>query len=39
VNLAYRALVMKHHPDRGGDPQAMMEINDAYERFKRERGL
>jgi hypothetical protein len=39
VEAAYRALVMKHHPDRGGDANVMMELNDAYERFKRERGL
>ena len=25
--------------DRGGDHDAMVELNDAYERFKRERGL
>ena len=39
VNEAYRAGVMRHHPDRGGDPNVMMELNDAYERFKRDRGL
>lgn len=39
VQQAYRTLVMKHHPDRGGDTAVMAEINDAYERFKRERGL
>lgn len=39
VNAAYRAFVMKHHPDRGGDPEVMMEINDAFERFQKERGL
>lgn len=39
VNAAYRQLALTHHPDRGGDEDAMAEVNDAYERFKRERGL
>lgn len=38
VEEAYRALAMKHHPDRGGDPQQMARINaardDIYERMK-----
>lgn len=39
VEAAYKALAMEHHPDRGGDQEVMMQVNDAYERFKRERGL
>lgn len=38
IDDAYRALAMKHHPDRGGDPQEMARINsardDLYERMK-----
>lgn len=29
VEDAYRALAMKHHPDRGGDPKEMARINTA----------
>lgn len=29
IEDAYRRLAMKHHPDRGGDPQAMARINAA----------
>lgn len=29
IDEAYRKLAMKHHPDRGGDPQAMARINAA----------
>lgn len=39
VRTAYRAWALKHHPDRGGDPAKMAELNAAFERFKRERGL
>jgi hypothetical protein len=39
VHAAYRLLAKERHPDRGGDHEAMVELNDAYERFKRERGL
>lgn len=36
----YRELVMVHHPDRnGGDCGSMVELNAAYEEFKKERGL
>lgn len=37
VQTIYRKLALEHHPDRGGDHVRMAEINDAYERFKRER--
>jgi hypothetical protein len=39
VHAAYRARAKWMHPDHGGDHDAMVELNDAYERFKRERGL
>lgn len=29
IRSAYRTLVSKHHPDRGGDPERMAEINRA----------
>lgn len=31
VLRAYRALSMKHHPDRGGTKEAMQKINAAFE--------
>jgi hypothetical protein len=39
VTAAYRRLAKEHHPDRGGTHEAMIELNDAYDKFKRERGL
>tara|TARA_B100001105_G_C22399440_1_gene448567 strand:+ start:3372 stop:3965 length:594 start_codon:yes stop_codon:yes gene_type:complete len=30
IRDAYRRLASQHHPDRGGDPARMAEINDAY---------
>lgn len=39
VTEAYRRLVLQHHPDRGGDPERMAQVNAAYDHFKRERGL
>jgi hypothetical protein len=30
VRAAYKALAMKHHPDLGGDTQAMQRLNQAY---------
>lgn len=35
VEIAYRKLTMKHHPDRGGDTAKMAEINVAYEKWKK----
>lgn len=29
ILAAHRGLVSEHHPDRGGDPQRMSEINAA----------
>lgn len=31
VRKAYRRLAMKHHPDKGGDPEKFKEICEAYE--------
>lgn len=39
VKASYRALSMTAHPDKGGSEGAMAELNEAYEQFKRERGL
>ncbi len=34
VRASYKALAMKHHPDKGGDTEAMQKINEAYERLR-----
>lgn len=40
VRAQYRSLVKKHHPDRAdGDSDLFLQIQAAYEEFKRERGL
>lgn len=39
VQERFRELVMRHHPDRGGDSDKMVAVNAAYESFKKERGL
>ena len=31
IKSAFRKLAMKHHPDRGGDPNEFQKINQAYE--------
>jgi len=31
IKKQYRALALKNHPDRGGDPERMKEINLSYE--------
>ena len=31
ISERYRELARRHHPDRGGDPRAMVEINVAYQ--------
>jgi len=33
VKKAYRKQAMKHHPDKGGDPEKFKEIQSAYERI------
>jgi hypothetical protein len=32
VKAAYRAAAMKHHPDRGGNPEKMKAVNEAWSR-------
>lgn len=34
----YRVLAMEHHPDRGGDPQRLQEINRAMDQLARAEG-
>merc|ERR1719174_2515983 len=31
IKKAYRKLAIKHHPDKGGDPEVFKEITRAYE--------
>ena len=31
IKKAYRKAAMKHHPDKGGDPEKFKEISKAYE--------
>ena len=31
IKTAYRRLAMKHHPDRGGDPEEFKKIQSAYD--------
>ena len=38
VERAYRAKAKVHHPDRGGDEDAMRALNEAYHRIKKLRG-
>lgn len=37
VRQRFRELAMEHHPDRGGSPERMREVNLAYERILRHR--
>ncbi len=37
VKKAYRQLAMKHHPDRGGNPEMMKKINEAMEVFEKDK--
>jgi hypothetical protein len=39
VNGWFRRLVMKHHPDRGGDEKVMQALNDAHDQLKAALGL
>lgn len=34
IRAAHRALASLHHPDVGGDPVRMAEINDAYDQLR-----
>lgn len=38
VERAYRLKAKVHHPDHGGDEDAMRALNDAYRRIKKSRG-
>lgn len=38
IEKAYRGKAKVHHPDRGGDEDAMRTLNEAYNRLKRARG-
>ena len=31
IKKAYRKMAIKHHPDKGGDPETFKEISKAYE--------
>lgn len=37
VEASYKALAKRHHPDKGGDAKMFKEIQDAYDRVKKER--
>ncbi len=39
VHAAYRAKAKIAHPESGGTEEAMKEVNDAYDRIKKERGV
>lgn len=34
IKKAHRKLALKHHPDKGGDPDSFKEINEAYDVLK-----
>jgi DnaJ-domain-containing protein 1 len=38
IERAYRRKARKHHPDHGGDEDAMRALNEAYSQLKRLRG-
>lgn len=38
IERAYRAKAKKHHPDHGGDEDAMRALNEAYSLLKQARG-
>jgi Putative quorum-sensing-regulated virulence factor len=33
LKTAYREMALRYHPDRGGSHEAMLAVNDLYERF------
>jgi hypothetical protein len=39
VQETWKRMVLLNHPDRGGSVEKMAEINAAFDRFKKERGL
>ena len=38
ISAAYREKSKKHHPDKGGDTWAFQQVQQAYEKIKKERG-
>lgn len=38
IERAYKQKAKRHHPDLGGDEDAMKALNEAYARIKRSRG-
>ena len=39
IKKAYKKASMQHHPDRGGNSNEFVKIQEAYERIKSERGF
>ena len=39
INKAFRALSLKHHPDKGGDTETFAKINAAMEIIRLERDM
>ena len=39
IERAYRRKAKVHHPDRGGDEDAMRALNEAYNLIKKSRGI
>lgn len=35
IRAAYKALALKYHPDKGGDPSEMLRINEAMESLRK----
>jgi DnaJ family protein A protein 2 len=31
IKTGYRKMAMKHHPDKGGDPETFKKVNQAHE--------
>ena len=39
LKRAWKAKMMQHHPDRGGDPETAKKINEAYQAILRAKGI
>lgn len=39
LKKAWKAKMMQHHPDRGGDPETAKKINEAYQAIMRSKGI
>lgn len=39
LKKAWKAKMMQHHPDRGGDPETAKKINEAYQSILRSKGI